>query len=107
MADNEIITAMLRQIIAKQEQMESEFREMKAEVSGLKNRQQQTEEVILARLNDTRPFGIQPEILQRLDRIERKIALVEKALTEMAGRDLELRSRVGLLESQLEPPKAQ
>jgi hypothetical protein len=114
MEDREIIVTLLRQIMAKQEQsdarlesMDSRLTGIESEVRGLKERQQQTEEMILARLNDTRPLGVQPEILQRLDRIDRKLALLEKALGEMAGRDLELRSRVILLETQIEQPKTQ
>ncbi len=107
MEDKEIIVTLLRQIIAKQEQSDARLERLETEVRGLKERQQQTEEMILARLNDTRPLGVQPEILQRLDRIDRKLALLEKALAEMAGRDLELRSRVILLETQIEQPKTQ
>lgn len=107
MEDQEIVVTLLRQIMAKQEQSDARLERLETEVGWLKERQQQTEEMILARLNDTRPLGVQLEILQRLDRIDRKLALLEKALGEMAGRDLELRSRVILLETQMEQPKTQ
>ena len=96
-----------QQMLTRQEQSENELHELKADIRELKERQSQTEGIILARLSDTRPLGAQAEVLQRLDRIDRKPSLLEKALGEMASRDLELRSPVGLIEAQMEQPKTQ
>ncbi|HZS03379.1 MAG TPA: hypothetical protein VFD58_00765 [Blastocatellia bacterium] len=109
----DIVVGLLQQIIARQERFEAGMgalgeglQQANAGLTALERRQQ-TEEIILTRLNDTRPLEGQSEILRRLDRIDRKLAIIEKSIGEMAGRDLELRSRVGFLESQLEQPETQ